>query len=49
MLFFNENVKEAVDAPRMHHQLMPMEIDYQFGNTKVGDLCYTYSILVIVT
>uniref|UniRef100_A0AAR5PM46 Gamma-glutamyltransferase n=1 Tax=Dendroctonus ponderosae TaxID=77166 RepID=A0AAR5PM46_DENPD len=30
-LWFEENVKEAVDAPRIHHQLYPMQIMYEYG------------------
>ncbi|XP_031635027.1 glutathione hydrolase 1 proenzyme-like isoform X2 [Contarinia nasturtii] len=31
VLWFNENLKEAIDASRMHHQLLPMQVDYQYG------------------
>lgn len=30
-LWFGENLKEAVDASRIHHQLEPMEISYEYG------------------
>lgn len=25
------NIKEIIDAPRYHHQLIPMEIEYEYG------------------
>ena len=30
-LFFDKNVKEAVDAKRLHHQLSPMTAYYEIG------------------
>lgn len=30
----NNTLKEAVDAPRIHHQLYPMEVSYEFGVPK---------------
>jgi gamma-glutamyltranspeptidase/glutathione hydrolase/leukotriene-C4 hydrolase len=27
-------IKEAVDAPRIHHQLIPMEVSYEYGVPK---------------
>jgi len=34
MLYLGQGVKEAVDARRLHHQLMPMELKYEDGVTK---------------
>ena len=34
MLYLGENVKEAVDGRRVHHQLYPMVLNYEQGVTK---------------
>lgn len=31
ILWFNQNLKEAVDAPRFHHQLNPIVVEYNYG------------------
>merc|ERR1712020_127313 len=33
MLYLGQNVKEAVDARRLHHQLFPMNLNYEDGIT----------------
>ncbi|XP_057321859.1 scoloptoxin SSD14-like isoform X2 [Microplitis mediator] len=33
-LWMNNTIKEAIDAPRIHHQLFPMTAGYQFGVLK---------------
>ncbi|CAG9773821.1 unnamed protein product [Ceutorhynchus assimilis] len=33
-LWFGENIKEVVDAPRLHHQLYPMRAMYEYGMLK---------------
>nr|CAH7730602.1 unnamed protein product [Callosobruchus chinensis] len=30
-LWFGDNLKEAIDAPRLHHQVFPMTVNYEFG------------------
>jgi gamma-glutamyltranspeptidase/glutathione hydrolase/leukotriene-C4 hydrolase len=37
-IFFNMNVKQAIDAKRMHHQLSPMLAYYEEGFTQVRAL-----------
>lgn len=39
-LWFEQNIKEVVDAARIHHQLEPMTIEYEYGNTQVNYLFY---------
>ena len=34
MVYMGQSVKEAVDARRLHHQLIPMEILYEDGVTQ---------------
>ncbi|XP_055336024.1 scoloptoxin SSD14-like [Paramacrobiotus metropolitanus] len=36
-LFLNLNIKEAIDHPRLHHQLLPMHLEYEPG-TRLADL-----------
>lgn len=33
-LWFGQNIKEAVDASRIHHQIFPMYINYEYGVTE---------------
>lgn len=35
-LWFNHSIKEAIDAPRLHHQIYPMELGYEFGTLDVN-------------
>ena len=35
VFYLGKNVKEAVDAPRLHHQLFPMNLFYEDGTTTV--------------
>lgn len=34
ILWMGQTVKEAVDAPRIHHQLFPTEVAYEYGVPK---------------
>ncbi|XP_055336503.1 scoloptoxin SSD14-like isoform X2 [Paramacrobiotus metropolitanus] len=31
ILYTKQNVKESIDAPRLHHQLLPMQVEYEPG------------------
>ncbi|XP_046391098.1 scoloptoxin SSD14-like isoform X2 [Ischnura elegans] len=33
-LWFNKTIKEAIDASRIHHQLFPMKLQYEYGVIK---------------
>ncbi|VVC34642.1 Hypothetical protein CINCED_3A025773 [Cinara cedri] len=35
-LWQNKTLKEALDKPRIYHQLLPMEVHYEYGTTKVS-------------
>lgn len=30
-LYFKESIEDAVHAPRIHHQLVPMHLEYEMG------------------
>lgn len=34
-LWFDQSIKEAVDEARIHHQITPMHVEYEFGVTDV--------------
>ena len=34
-LYLKEDIKTAIDAPRPHHQLLPMKVFQEFGIRKV--------------
>lgn len=37
-LWFDQTIKEAVDAPRIHHQIFPMRVEYEFGVPEVRSI-----------
>lgn len=49
-MWMKNNIKEAIDAPRIHHQLFPMRLEYQYGIVKpvidglkkLGHVTYRY-------
>ena len=34
LLYLGQDAKEAVDARRLHHQLVPMRVQYEAGVTR---------------
>lgn len=34
-LWFQQNIKEAIDGPRVHHQVVPMVVEYEYGISQV--------------
>lgn len=34
-LWLGQDIKEAIDAPRIHHQISPMEVSYEYGILQV--------------
>ena len=43
-LWFGETIKEAIDSPRFHHQLFPMEFSFERGFPEAS---YLYSNLLL--
>jgi gamma-glutamyltranspeptidase/glutathione hydrolase/leukotriene-C4 hydrolase len=39
-LWLGEDIKEAIDSPRFHHQLFPMTLNYEKSFPKVLQLAY---------
>jgi len=44
-LWYNNTLKEVLDKPRIYHQLVPMEIRYEYRTTKVKSKYNISSIL----
>jgi len=35
-LWYNMTLKESSDKPRIYHQLVPMQVEYEYGVTRVS-------------
>lgn len=49
-LWFKEDIKEAMDASRIHHQLYPDKLEYEYGYIEV--ICThneNFSIKILVS
>ncbi len=44
-LWFNENIKQAIDSPRLHSQLLPQEVIAESGFDYVKRFCFLYRLL----
>jgi gamma-glutamyltranspeptidase len=47
VLWFSKSIKEAIDAPRFHHQLFPMHLQYEYGVLQVSALEVLYILLLM--
>ena len=47
MLYLGQDVKQSVDARRLHHQLFPMNLNYEDGITTVKE--YSLNSILKVT
>jgi len=34
-LWYNKTLKEVIDKPRIFHQLVPMQVQYEYGTPRV--------------
>ena len=48
-LYMNDDIKTAIDAPRPHHQLLPMKVYQEFGIKKVHFCLMLNSLISILT
>lgn len=46
VLQFKQNIKEAVDFPRIHHQVFPMQVAYEYGTLQVI-ICFAHYLVTI--
>ena len=44
LLYLGQDAKEAVDARRLHHQLVPMRVQYEAGVTR-RVVSYYYNLM----
>jgi len=35
-LWIGENIKDSIDVPRLHHQLLPMQVTAEYGVPEVN-------------
>lgn len=46
-LWFDEDMKEAIDSHRIHHQLLPMKMEFESGFPEVHISKYCIGLVVI--
>ena len=44
-LWLGQDIKESIDAKRIHHQLLPMRVDYETGLEQVRELGFSITIV----
>lgn len=47
-LWYNKTLKEVIDKPRIYHQLMPMQVQYEYGTTKVEYKYYRFIFNILL-